>query len=82
MARMLGIHLIEVCDANEAAVPALHQLEEKYPVTIIENACMTQCELCAMSPYVFFNGEIVTEDNIEALMMRLEIEIQQALALD
>jgi uncharacterized protein YuzB (UPF0349 family) len=74
----LGFIVIEVCDANPAADPRLFQLEEKYPqVTVLENSCMSECELCRQHPYVFLNGELLFEETVDGLLTRIEQFIQQ-----
>jgi uncharacterized protein YuzB (UPF0349 family) len=73
-----GLIMIEVCDANPAADPRLFRLEEKYPqVSILENSCMSECELCRTYPYVFLNGELLFEETVDGLLTRIEQYIQQ-----
>ncbi|MCL6442824.1 MAG: YuzB family protein [Alicyclobacillus sp.] len=76
-----GMILIEVCDANEACVPDLFALESEYvDVSVLENACMSECDLCITSPYVFFNGELLQANSAQALlqMIRQRLEEEQS----
>ncbi|MCL6515744.1 DUF1450 domain-containing protein [Alicyclobacillus sp.] len=75
-----GWILVEVCDANPADIPALMQLEEEFPgVTVLENACMSHCELCARTPYVLVDGEPVTAPNTDELLDRIRAELRSKL---
>lgn len=66
---LFGIVLIEVCDGNAACVPELLNLESEFVgVSILENSCMSQCELCAIQPYVFLDGEIISSHSVEELL--------------
>ena len=70
--------LIEVCDANRACVPELFNLEaENVSVSVIENSCMSECELCAANPYVFLNGEIVSADSLESLLQTVRERVNE-----
>lgn len=69
---MSGMILIEVCDANAACVPELFDLESDYvEVSVLENSCMSHCELCAANPYVFFEGELVHADTTAELLTKI-----------
>lgn len=73
-----GLILIEVCDINLACTPELLALEEEFSdVSIIENGCMSHCDLCATSPYVFLNGEIVREETVDKLISTLRGRIDE-----
>ena len=76
-----GLILIEVCDINLACSPELLVLEQEYPdVSIIENGCMSHCELCATSPYVFLNGEIIREETVDKLIITLRKRLDELVA--
>jgi uncharacterized protein YuzB (UPF0349 family) len=76
-----GLILIEVCDINLACTPELLALEEEFPdVSIIENGCMSHCDLCATSPYVFLNGEIIRENTVDKLLGTLRNRIDELTA--
>lgn len=69
--------IIEVCDANPAAGSLLYTLESDFPgVSILETACMSECDLCARFPYVFIDGELIhaatVEELVEGLRQRLD----------
>lgn len=73
-----GLILIEVCDINLACSAELLALENDYPdVSIIENGCMSHCDLCAVSPYVFLNGEIIREETVDKLIVTLRKRIEE-----
>lgn len=75
-----GFILIEVCDANPAARNELFQLESDYPgVTVMENSCMSECELCARSPYVFLNGELIAQESLDELLVQIRARLSQLL---
>jgi uncharacterized protein YuzB (UPF0349 family) len=76
-----GLIVIEVCDANPACTAELFALEDEYSgVSVLENACMSQCELCAAHPYVFLNGEILYAESVRELLKRVREQIEQTLA--
>jgi len=71
-----GLILIEVCDANLACSSELFTLEEEYPqVSVLANECMSHCELCRTSPYVFLNGEIIAAPTLNELIQRIREEV-------
>lgn len=73
-----GFILIEVCDANLASGPELTRLEDEFKgVSVIENSCMSECELCASRSYVFFNSELITADTTGSLLSLLRERIRQ-----
>ncbi|MCL6631281.1 MAG: YuzB family protein [Alicyclobacillus herbarius] len=77
-----GFILIEVCDANPACVPELFQLEEAFPgVSVLETSCLSECDLCAERPYVFFNAEIVSAMDVPTLLEEVKTRIQEHLEL-
>lgn len=70
--------LIEVCDANPADCPELFALEQEFPgLTVLENACMSQCDLCARFPYVLLDGELVTAPDTAALLHKVRAELSR-----
>ncbi len=76
----VGLIIIEVCDANPACSDELYALERDYPgVSVLENMCMSQCELCAEKPYVFLNGEILSADSVPNLLQRVRMEIERTI---
>ncbi|QSO53413.1 DUF1450 domain-containing protein [Alicyclobacillus curvatus] len=73
-----GFILIEVCDANPASRPELFRLEEEFVgISIIENTCMSECELCAQCSYVFFDGDIMVADTPDSLLSLLRQRMHQ-----
>jgi uncharacterized protein YuzB (UPF0349 family) len=78
-----GLTVIEVCDANPACTESLFALEQEYPfVSVLETACMSQCDLCARRAYVFMDNEIVEAPDVPALLEMLRQRLQQSADLD
>ncbi|KPV43540.1 DUF1450 domain-containing protein [Alicyclobacillus ferrooxydans] len=78
-----GFILLEVCDANPAATSELYGLENEYPgLSVMENSCMSECELCAARPYVFLNGELLAASPVEDLMLLIRSRLNQLFADD
>ena len=72
--------LVEVCNANPAFQEELENLEHTYPgLVLLENDCQSQCELCASSCYVYFNGDIVYADDFPTMLQLLELTIYRAI---
>jgi len=69
---MICLTLIEYCDANEANHPLINKLEERNGVSVLETQCMSECELCACEPYVFFNGELLSAESLVELVQLIE----------
>ncbi|MCL6625029.1 DUF1450 domain-containing protein [Alicyclobacillus shizuokensis] len=79
---MGGFVLIEVCDANPACVSDLFELETEYPaVSVLETPCLSECELCALQPYVFVNGDIVAGDDVPSLLTQVRASTEEAIRL-
>jgi uncharacterized protein YuzB (UPF0349 family) len=75
-----GLVILEVCDANKMSQPELFDLEETFPgVSVLENSCMNQCELCARQPYVFVNDQIVSDPESTNLLEKIKKEISRIL---
>ncbi|SFU98374.1 DUF1450 domain-containing protein [Alicyclobacillus macrosporangiidus] len=73
--------LIEVCDANPADCPELFALEQEFPgLSVLETACMSHCDLCASSPYVLLDGEMVTAPDTTALFDKVREELARRMA--
>lgn len=78
-----GFILIEVCDANPACCDKLFQLESEYEgVSIIENTCMSECELCASRPYLFLDSQIITAETVDELIAATVSRIHQLTATE
>jgi uncharacterized protein YuzB (UPF0349 family) len=76
-----GWTVIEVCDANPACAEALFELESDYPfVSVLETACMSQCDLCARRAYVFLNNEIVDSETVPQLLDMLRHRLAEIAA--
>jgi len=74
---MYGYLLIECCEANSAYTDLLRNLESEYPgLSVLENSCMSECELCAKNPYVFLNGRIIRAENIESLLVSIREQLE------
>lgn len=68
-----GVFLVEVCSSNRACVPRIFELETEFPhISVVEIDCMSECEQCILTPYVFLNGEMVTDTDVESLLIQLE----------
>lgn len=76
---MQGLVLIEVCSSNLASVPQLFELEQNYSeVTILENDCQSYCAVCATGPYVLYEGDLLSSDDVPSLIEQLQQRIEQA----
>lgn len=74
---MRGWTVIEVCDANPACTQELFNLEAEFPfASVLETACMSQCDLCAQRPYVFLNEEIIAAEQVPELIKILRQRLQ------
>ncbi|WDL97109.1 DUF1450 domain-containing protein [Alicyclobacillus sp. ALC3] len=78
----VGWALIEVCDANAACTTELFNLEEEIPgLSVLENSCLSECDLCARQPYVMLDGAVVSEPHLTDLLNvvreRLSSELEQ-----
>lgn len=70
--RVRGTVIIEVCSSNLACQPSLMSLEEEFAdVSVLENDCMSECELCEAFAYVFLNGDKLTAATPTQLMDEL-----------
>jgi uncharacterized protein YuzB (UPF0349 family) len=77
-----GFIVVEVCDANACCTAQLFELEQEFSgVSVLEAACMSHCELCATSPYVFVNGDIITADDVPLLLSAVRTKIEQLLCI-
>lgn len=72
-----GFILIEVCDANEAAGVLAEFAIEHPDVVILENECMSHCELCRSAPYALMNGELIVGKTVADLLDQLAARIEQ-----
>lgn len=65
--------LIEVCEANRASSPELLALAARYPgVSVLENDCMSECDLCSQACYVFLDGAILHASTLPSLLHCIE----------
>lgn len=72
--------MIEVCDANPACVPELFELENEFPgVSVLETSCMSECDVCATSSYVFIDGKLLSADDTNTLLSQLRHRIRESL---
>lgn len=74
--------VIELCESNPIATENLETLETEYPgVAVLRNSCLNECVLCALTPYVMINGDIVQSDTVEKLLEQIRdkvvIELKQ-----
>lgn len=71
-----GFSIVEVCDANPAACTALFDLEEEFPgLSVMENSCMNECELCALRPYAFVDGIRIDAPTVEMLLEQIRLQL-------
>ncbi|PWK14391.1 DUF1450 domain-containing protein [Tumebacillus permanentifrigoris] len=77
----MGIVIVEVCDINPASALDLEQLEEDFPgVSAIRTPCLSNCTMCASTPYVYVNGELLANADREVLLTQIRELIQQELS--
>lgn len=74
---MYGLIMLEFCDANPAA-GLQEKIQEEFPdITVLENTCMSQCQLCDESWYAMLDGEVVYGNDECDFIDKLRIAIQQ-----
>lgn len=77
----MGIVIVEVCDVNPASALDLEALEEQYPgVSVMRTQCLSNCAQCALVPYAYVNGELLTADEKTRLWNDLQQAIERELA--
>lgn len=77
----LSLVFVEVCDANLACREELFELENENPsVSVMETECMSQCELCALHPYVFINGDLLYTDSPDSLIQQAKDKVHEILS--
>ncbi|RIV17336.1 DUF1450 domain-containing protein [Alicyclobacillaceae bacterium I2511] len=68
--------LIEVCDANQACIPELFELEQQFSnLSILETPCMSECEMCQQSAYVLLEGSLINAANVVHLLEDIRCQI-------
>ena len=73
----MGIVIVEVCDVNQASGLDLESLETEYPgVSVIRTPCLSNCSQCAVVPYAYVNGELLSADDKETLWADLKRAIE------
>jgi uncharacterized protein YuzB (UPF0349 family) len=76
----MGIVVVEVCDINPICLLDLESLEEEFPgVTVLRTSCLSNCNMCAVSPYAYVNGELLTGETPEDVMSQIRVKIVQEL---
>jgi uncharacterized protein YuzB (UPF0349 family) len=77
----MGIVIVEVCDVNSASGLDLEQLETEFPgVSVMRTPCLSNCTQCAVVPFAYVNGEILTAPDKETLLSNIKQAIQVELA--
>jgi uncharacterized protein YuzB (UPF0349 family) len=77
----MGIVIVEVCDVNPASALDLEQLEEDFPgVSAIRSPCLSNCTMCASTPFAYVNGELLVHEDREVLLAQIREVIQQELS--
>jgi len=72
--------VVEVCDVNSASALDLESLEATYPgVSVIRNPCLSHCAQCAVAPFAYVNGELLTGTNQETLWSDLKAAVETEL---
>jgi uncharacterized protein YuzB (UPF0349 family) len=78
----MSLIVIEVCDVNPIAGEDLESFERTYPgVSVLRTPCLSQCEICASSPFAYVNGELIIRESKEELMRAIDAAIRQELAV-
>jgi uncharacterized protein YuzB (UPF0349 family) len=76
----LGIVIVEVCDVNPASALELERLEEDFPGTsVIRNSCLSNCTMCATTPFAYVNGELLLHEEREGLWTLIKAMVEQEL---
>ena len=76
----MGIVIVEVCDVNPAAGLDLLSLEAEYPgVSVIETPCLSNCSICATTPFAYVNGELLAHEDRETLWNQIKSAIEAEL---
>ena len=76
----MGIVIVEVCDVNPAAGLDLIRLEEEYPgVSVIETPCLSNCTICASTPFAYVNGELLANADRDMLWKEIKTAIEAEL---
>ncbi|KEO84406.1 DUF1450 domain-containing protein [Tumebacillus flagellatus] len=76
----MGIVIVEVCDVNPASALDLEQLEEDNPgVSAIRTPCLSNCTMCASTPYAYVNGELIAHEDRETLWTMIKAAVEQEL---
>lgn len=77
----MGIVIVEVCEVNPSSALDLEQLEEEFPgVSVIRNQCLSNCAMCATTPFAYVNGELLTNADRQELLALIRAEIQRELS--
>lgn len=77
----MGIVIVEVCDVNPASALDLEQLEEDFPgVSAIRSPCLSNCTMCASTPFAYVNGELLVHEDRAVLLAQIREVIQQELS--
>jgi uncharacterized protein YuzB (UPF0349 family) len=74
---MNGFIILEFCDANPAS-ELQTLLQNEFPeITILENSCMSECQLCEETWYAFIDGELVSGEDKETFLKEIRAFIQR-----
>ncbi|MBL0387677.1 DUF1450 domain-containing protein [Tumebacillus sp. ITR2] len=76
----MGIVIVEVCDVNPASALELELLEEDFPGTsVIRTSCLSNCTMCATTPFAYVNGELLVHEERETLWTLIKAQVEQEL---
>lgn len=71
--------MVEICLSRLTpdVMEVKEELEQDPEIEVMESPCLGNCELCAQTPYVMVNGEIVTGENKQDLLANIRSEIEK-----
>ncbi|UOF89779.1 YuzB family protein [Fodinisporobacter ferrooxydans] len=71
---------MEVCDINPICLLDIEALEQEYPgVSVLKTSCLSNCSICAETPFAYVNGEMLTADSPELLLAQIRKQIEEEL---
>jgi len=69
----LGLVIVEVCSRNGVNTAALERFSEEHPdIAVLHEECLNNCELCALRPFAYVNGDTATGRTPEDCITRIE----------
>lgn len=69
----LGLVIVEVCSRNEVNTSTLERFSEEHPdIAVLQEECLNNCELCALRPFAYVNGDTATGRTPEDCIGRIK----------